>query len=222
MDARKILLIISSLYKSLSFNLHYLPFKQAVRLPIIVAGNVWLKNLGGQIRIDGAVSTAMIKIGFGEVSIFEVAKSRSIWDVSGTVVFKGCARIGRGSKIIVWHDAKLIFNDKFCISAESSIVCKKAITFGVDDLVSWGVLVMDTDFHKIKDMRGNRLNPDGEIIIGNHVWICCRCTILKNSAIGNNAVIGSGSIISKPIMEDNVLIAGHPAKIMRRDIAWEH
>jgi acetyltransferase-like isoleucine patch superfamily enzyme len=213
---------LRGLLKTLYFNFHYLPFNQAIRLPLIVSHRVWLKKTGGRVVIRSKVLPGMIWIGFGEVGIFDEVRSRSVWEVRGTVVFEGLARIGHGSKITVYSEGKLVLGNKFSITAESSIVCKRSITFGEDCLLSWDILVMDTDIHRINDSAGRHLNPDGEIVIGNHVWICCRCTVLKGSVVGNNSVVGAGSFLSKSVKEENVLIAGHPAKVLQHGISWEH
>ena len=53
------------------------------------------------------------------------------------------------------------------------------------------------------------------IKIGNNVWIGGSVTILSGVTIGNNVVIGAGSVVTKDI-HDNCVIAGVPAKVIRR------
>lgn len=45
------------------FNFRYLPFKQAIHLPILFASNAYVKNIYSGGIIDGCVSKAMIRIG---------------------------------------------------------------------------------------------------------------------------------------------------------------
>jgi hypothetical protein len=47
-------------------------------------------------------------------------------------------------------------------------------------LISWENLFMDTDAHKIIQ-NVIIINGPEKIIVGNHAWIGCRCTILKGS-----------------------------------------
>lgn len=56
--------------------------------------------------------------------------------------------------------------------------------------------------------------------IGNHVWIGEHCYILKNATISDNSVVGSMSVVTKRFDEENVVIAGNPAKIYRRNVMW--
>ena len=134
----------------------------------------------GKIIIHGHVRPRLIQIGFEGVGIFDAKYSRSIWQVSGNVIFRGSADIGHGSKISIGKDCTLTLGDNFCITAESSIVCQKEIKFGDDVLISWENLFLDTDFHDVLQ-DGQVINQPEPIIIGNHVWIGCRCTVLKGT-----------------------------------------
>jgi maltose O-acetyltransferase len=53
-----------------------------------------------------------------------------------------------------------------------------------------------------------------EIHIGNNVWIACNVVVLGGVTIGNNAVIGAGSIVTKDI-PDNYIAYGNPCKPVR-------
>ena len=52
------------------------------------------------------------------------------------------------------------------------------------------------------------------IHIGKNVWIGSNSTILPGVTIGDNAVIGAGSIVTKDIPE-NMIAVGNPAKVIR-------
>lgn len=80
---------------------------------------------------------------------------------------------------------------------------------------------MDNDFHKIKTLDGELLNEPKEIIIGNNVWIGMRTTILKGTQIGNDVIVGSGSLLHKPINGNHLIIAGNPAKVIKEGVRWE-
>jgi acetyltransferase-like isoleucine patch superfamily enzyme len=53
----------------------------------------------------------------------------------------------------------------------------------------------------------------GKIKIGNNVFIGINCTILPNTLIGDNCIIGAGSIV-RGKFPDNSVIVGNPAKIL--------
>ena len=52
------------------------------------------------------------------------------------------------------------------------------------------------------------------ITIGNNVWIGGNVVILPDVSIGDNVVIGAGSVVTKNI-PDNMIVAGNPCRIIR-------
>lgn len=50
--------------------------------------------------------------------------------------------------------------------------------------------------------------------IGNRVWLGANVTVLKGVTIGNDAVIGAGSVVTKDIPEKAIAV-GVPAKVIR-------
>jgi acetyltransferase-like isoleucine patch superfamily enzyme len=219
---KKFLLYIRALPKTVLFNFKYFKIKEAFKFPILVSHRVWLLSSKGEISINSnQIKTGMIKIGFGGVGIFDQHKSRSIWEVSGKVIFNGECNIGHGSKISVSKGSILQLGRNLTITAETSIVCQKEITIGDNCLISWDTLLMDSDFHKIKNLKGNIINENLPIIIGDNVWIGCRNLILKGSKIPNNTIIASNSTITKSFSEENSIIGGNPCKVIKQGITWE-
>ena len=41
-------------------------------------------------------------------------------------------------------------------------------------------------------------------------------TILPGVHLGNHVIVGAGSVVTKSITEDNVVVAGNPAKIVKK------
>lgn len=206
--------------KTLIFNFKYLPFNQAIKLPVFVSSNTWLYKTKGEVKIEGEIKTGMIRIGYGEVGIFDKQRIRAIWEVYGTVVFHGMALLKFGSKIAVGEGATLNLGNKFRISPNSSIVCFKGMNFGKNVRISWETILMDTDFHTIKTLDGDRINHPKEINLGDNVWIGMRATIMKGITIENNNIIGAGSLVNKSISGSYQIIAGNPAKVIKKDVNW--
>ena len=50
--------------------------------------------------------------------------------------------------------------------------------------------------------------------IGKNVWIGANCTILPGVTIGDNSIIGAGSVVTKDVPE-NAVVAGNPAKLIK-------
>jgi acetyltransferase-like isoleucine patch superfamily enzyme len=55
---------------------------------------------------------------------------------------------------------------------------------------------------------------NGEVVIGNNVFIGVNSVILKNVKIGDNSVIGAGSVINKDIPPCS-LVVGNPGRIIK-------
>lgn len=53
------------------------------------------------------------------------------------------------------------------------------------------------------------------ITIGNNVWIGGNVIVLPGVTIGDNAVIGAGSVVTKDV-PDNMIAAGNPCKVIRK------
>ena len=216
------------------------------KLPVVVSHRTYLRELQGKVELPEKVERAMVKIGFGDVGHYDRKRSRGIWQVSGTVSFGGKASIGHGSKISV--RGNVCFGADFNMTAESTIVCAKEIRFGNDCLLSWDILVMDTDEHPIyrhetnrhetrdsgsvprpevprpasNDMENERINPDKPILVGDHVWIGCKCVLLKGAVVPNNTVVAAGTLLTSSFNGEHQVIGGNPPTVLKHDIRWEH
>lgn len=61
--------------------------------------------------------------------------------------------------------------------------------------------------------KEKHINIFKRIVVGANCFIGCRCIILPGVRIGNNVIIGAGSVVANAI-PDNVVCAGNPAKII--------
>lgn len=59
------------------------------------------------------------------------------------------------------------------------------------------------------------LKSKGEIIIGKNVWIGDKATVLSDVHIGNNVIVAANAVVTKDV-PDNCIVAGVPAKIIKR------
>lgn len=97
-----------------------------------------------------------------------------------------------------------------------------SVIIGNDCMFSFGIEIWASDSHSIIDQKTKQLlNLGKEIFIGNHVWVGMRTTILKNSHISNDCIIGAGAIVAGKFTEEHCVIAGNPAKIVKRGISWD-
>jgi acetyltransferase-like isoleucine patch superfamily enzyme len=215
---RKLLLFARGLPKTLLFNFRYFPLRTAIRLPVLVSHRVWLMKLGGQVQLADT-RTGAVRIGFGEIGIFDQHRSRAIWQVTGKVEFRGSAHIGHGSKLCV--TGSLVIGNAVSISAESAIVAAHRVCIGDRSLISWDVLIMDSDLHPLYDEHGIRINEALPVMIGNSVWIGCRSLVLKGVRIGDGVVIAAASTLTRSVEERNVVAGGAPPRVLRKHVSWK-
>lgn len=97
------------------------------------------------------------------------------------------------------------------------------IIVGNDCLFSFDITLWPSDGHTIIDLEtSNVINKSiSGIKIEDHVWIGRSVSVLKNSKIPKNCVVGTNSIINKNFQEQNCILAGTPAKIIKRGINWD-
>ena len=93
------------------------------------------------------------------------------------------------------------------------------VTIGQRCLLGANVTVVDTDFHAVDDAnRRYNENPEdiraAPVCIGNDVFLGTGTIVLKGVTIGDNAVIGAGSVVSSDIPA-NSIAAGNPARVLR-------
>lgn len=95
-----------------------------------------------------------------------------------------------------------------------------SIIIGEKCLFAHETTVRNSDGHTIIDENGE-INTGVELIIGDNVWVCALARILKNSKIGNGSVVSMGAIVTKKFDEENVILGGIPAKIIKKNIKWD-
>ena len=82
--------------------------------------------------------------------------------------------------------------------------------------------IRTSDGHSIYN-AGEELpyNEPQDVIIGDDVWIAQRVTLIKGAQIPSNCVVGACSLVNKKFEEEGCIIAGNPAKVIKRNIRWE-
>ena len=85
-----------------------------------------------------------------------------------------------------------------------------AVRIGIETQFG-GENIIITSTHALGDFRIVEARP---VTIGKNVWITERCIILGGVEIGDNTIIGAGSVVTRSIPA-NVLAAGNPCKAIR-------
>lgn len=71
-----------------------------------------------------------------------------------------------------------------------------------------------TQNHKIGEL--DKHDVAKEIKLGEKCWIGMNSTILPGVTLGDNTVVGAGSVVTKSFPNGNCVLVGNPARILRR------
>lgn len=210
---------IFSIPKTIWFNFHYLPFKQACLFPIFCY-NVRLRKAQGTIQIlTDEIKTGMIALGPDIVGLYPDAGV--IWENAGQIIFRGKTRIGNSCAICVGRNGVLDLGNNFVTNAATKIVCAYRIKIAENACLGWEILLMDTAFHRIKGMDG-KLKGKGyaEIELGRDNWLGAKCMLLPGAKTPDYCVMGAGSFLNKDISHfpSHIMVAGNPVEIKVKDV----
>lgn len=120
-----------------------------------------------------------------------------------------------GKRVCIYGCGKVSIGRNVLING-ADIGCHTSVTIADDCLIS-DCFIADTDYHNLQPAL--RHEPPGPkvsapIAIDRNVWIGARATILKGVTIGENSVVGLGSIVRKSVPQD-VVVIGNPAQIVK-------
>lgn len=94
------------------------------------------------------------------------------------------------------------------------------IIIGRDCLFSSDIHFRTGDSHSILNMQGCRINASENIEIGDHVWVGTKVTCLKGAKVPSHSIVGACALVTGKYEEPNCIIAGVPAKVVKKAIDW--
>jgi acetyltransferase-like isoleucine patch superfamily enzyme len=119
----------------------------------------------------------------------------------------------------------------------SNLICRSRIEIGDNVFVAWGSFIYDHDSHSLDhrerekditqqllDYRSGKLfieNKNWDVVetkpikICSNAWIGMNCIILKGVTIGEGAVVGAGSVVTKDVPPWTV-VGGNPAVVIKK------
>lgn len=96
------------------------------------------------------------------------------------------------------------------------------INIGRNCMFAYDIDIRTGDSHSIIDSEsGVRINYAKDIRIDDHVWLSSHCRVLKGSTICKNSIVGTNAVVTKAFNEEGVILAGIPARIVKRNISWD-
>ena len=151
-------------------------------------------SLGRWVRVEGRLHFENM----GHLYIGDRVRFRSHYAPSVIAIFPGgTLRIGN----------RVFINYGLDLSATS------LVEIGDDCMIGNHVTILDSDFHGVADRD---VVPDPRPVrIGSRTWLGSRCIILPGVSIGDDSVVGAGSVVTADVPARTV-VAGNPARVIRR------
>lgn len=214
----KLRIALRAFFPTIYFNFRYLPFRQALKLPIWIYKPHFI-SLKGSVIIDTAkIHPGMIRIGFLTATAYP--NFGFSWNNKGLIIFKGKCVIGNNAFIVTEKNGKIEFGDNFRSTTSLKIVSCINIKFGQSVTLGWEVIIMDTNFHPLYDMEKKKFKKAyGEIVIGDYNWFAAQCYILHSVHTPERCVFGARSILTRgEKYESYCVYGGSPLRILSRNI----
>lgn len=128
----------------------------------------------------------------------------------------------RGQILVKGENQTVIFGDH-STSVGLYILCSENcdVSIGKWCMFSRQIEVRTTDAHSVIDRAtGKRLNKPGSIDIKDHVWVSLGVMINRGVLIGADNIIAAKSFVNQSVDEEGTVIAGSPAKVVKRGVTW--
>ena len=170
---------------------------------------------GGKVRVNGENND--ISIADGNYKRIKIG----IDGDNNRVLITGGGQI-RNLEIIVQGDNHLVEIGYGVEIGGANVVCcgeNSKIVIQEESLLASGIDIKSCDGHSIYQ-DGKVINSSRDIIIEKHTWIAQDVTILKGVVLKSGSVVGMRSLLTSGEFESNSVIAGSPARVLKRGIQW--
>ena len=123
-------------------------------------------------------------------------------------------QVGRGTygtpHVLEWGDGTTLQVGSFC-----SIATGVTIILGGDHRTDWITTYPFPVVRPSAEAIPGHPRTKGNVIIGHDVWLGTNVTILSGVRIGNGAVVGACSVVTRDV-DPYAIVAGNPAKLIRK------
>jgi acetyltransferase-like isoleucine patch superfamily enzyme len=162
----------------------------------------WLKlRFRGRLQTDGIAFV-------GPGVTFEIGRN-------ATVHLGRWSWIGHGSKIRS-HEGEVRIGAKSVLGQECTISSFQHVSIGRECIVADRVMLIDFDHGVVETDRPIRDQGiyKRDVRVGHNVWIGYGACILRGATVGDNAIIGTSTVVTKDV-PDNAVVGGAPSRVLR-------
>src|SRR4051794_3316477 len=134
--------------------------------------------------------------------------------------------IGHGTKIRA-HEGEVRIGAKSVMGQECTISSFQHVSIGRECIVADRVMLIDFDHGVVEVERPIREQGiyKRDVHVGNNVWMGYGACVLRGVTIGDNAIVGTSTVVTKDV-PDNAVVGGVPARVLRmrprpRRLRWK-
>lgn len=213
-----LLILLRAFIPSIYFCLKYLPFRQAIKLPILVYKPHFLKLKGTVVIENENIRFGMVKLGFLTHVLYP--NTGITVKNEGKLVFKGKCDIGNDCYIVCGKQGRIEFGDDFKVTAGLKMVSQCGITFGKETRIGWGCIVMDTNFHPLYDMEKQKFKKAfGKIRIGDNNFFTSQCFIMPSVQTPERCIFGARTVVTRGGQYEPYCVhGGSPVRVLSRNV----
>jgi len=113
-----------------------------------------------------------------------------------------------------WGGLHVHFGNNIYANFNLTLVDDTHIYVGDNTMFGPNVTILTATHTTDPEYRKNELQYNLPVHIGKNCWICTGAIIFPGVTIGDNSVVGAGSIVTKDV-PSGVLVVGNPAHILR-------
>ena len=123
--------------------------------------------------------------------------------------------IGHGTKIRA-HEGEVSIGAKTVMGQECTISAFQHVSIGRECIVADRVMLIDFDHGVVEVERPIRAQGiyKRDVQVGHNVWVGYGACFLRGATVGDNAVIGTLSVVTKDVPA-NAVAAGAPIRVLR-------
>ncbi|HEX8690021.1 MAG TPA: acyltransferase [Solirubrobacterales bacterium] len=140
----------------------------------------------------------------------------------GRIDFGRFVWLGHGTKIRC-HEGTVEIGRKTVLGQECTISAYERVRIGEQCVIADRAMFIDFDHGVVEVERPIRNQGiyTRPVEVGSNVWIGYGACVLRGVSVGDNAIVGTNSVVTKDVPA-NAVVAGIPARIIRMRDAPEH
>ncbi len=133
----------------------------------------------------------------------------------GTIRFGRFVWVGDGTKIRC-HEGEVVIGPKTVLGQECTISAFQHVRIGEQCVIADRAMFIDFDHGSVEVDRPIRQQGiyKRDVDVGANVWIGYGACILRGVRVGDNAIIGTNSVVTRDVPA-NAVVGGVPARILR-------